>query len=195
MLPDPLHPAVVHFPIVLAVLLPIFAVGALIAIHRGVPALKAWAIPVALAAALAGSAWLAVETGENEEDRVEAVVEEAPLHDHEEAGEQLLLISVVLLLVAAGGLYHGTAGAAARYVATLGALAALYVGVQVGQLGGELVYVHNAGSAYVSEGASSAEDAALPGNEALPGGAALRGTDSVGQEGERDDDDDPETDH
>lgn len=182
MLPDPLHPAVVHFPIVLAVLLPIFAVGALIAIHRGVPVMKVWALPLALAAVLAGFAWLAVETGENEEDRVEAVVAEAPLHDHEEAGERLLLFSVVVLLVAAGGLYHGTAGAAARYVATLGAFAALYAGVQAGQLGGELVYEHNAGSAYVSRGA------------ALTGGPAITGTGADAEEGDSEDDHDPESD-
>ncbi len=183
MLPDPLHPAIIHFPIVLAVLLPIFAVGALIAIHRGMPAMKAWALPVALAAALAGSAWLALETGENEEDRVEAIVGEAALHDHEEAGERFLLLSAIVLLVAAGGLYHGTAGAAARYVATLGTFVGLYAGVQVGELGGELVYVHNAASAYVSEGA------------ALPQGAAVPGTGAAAEEGETGDDHDSDTDH
>lgn len=198
MLPDPLHPAVVHFPIVLAVLLPIFAVGALIAIHRGVPAMKGWALPVALAAALAGSAWLATETGENEEERVESVVDEAPLHDHEEAGERLLLFSVVVLVVAAGGLYHGTAGAAARYVATLGAFATLYAGVQAGQLGGELVYVHNAGSAYVSEGASPPE-AELPGDAARPEDTARTGpgaaVDGEPEANEPDADSDPDTNH
>jgi uncharacterized membrane protein len=177
MLPDPLHPAIVHFPLVLAVLLPIFAVGALMAIHRGVPALKAWSLPVALAAALAGSAWLAMETGESEEDRVEAVVGEAALHDHEEAGERLLLLSAIILLVAAGGLYHGTAGAAARYVATFGAFLGLWAGVQAGELGGELVYVHNAASAYVSGGAAPAA------------GAAALGTDATGGDGEEHDDD------
>jgi uncharacterized membrane protein len=35
MLPDPLHPIVVHFPIVLVVLLPAFAIGALLVIRRG----------------------------------------------------------------------------------------------------------------------------------------------------------------
>jgi hypothetical protein len=35
MLPDPLHPIVVHFPVVLVVLLPVFALGALLVIRRG----------------------------------------------------------------------------------------------------------------------------------------------------------------
>jgi uncharacterized membrane protein len=50
MLPDPLHPAVVHFPIVLMILLPLAAAGGLWAISRGVGTAKAWAIPLAAAA-------------------------------------------------------------------------------------------------------------------------------------------------
>lgn len=85
MLPNPLHPAVVHFPMVLVVLLPIFAAGALWVIRRGSHARRSWAIPLLLSAALAGSAYLALQTGGAEEERVEAVVSEAALHEHEEA--------------------------------------------------------------------------------------------------------------
>ena len=64
MLPNPLHPAVVHFPLVLAFLLPIFAIGAIWAIGRGARPRRAWSIPLAVALSLAASAWAAVETGE-----------------------------------------------------------------------------------------------------------------------------------
>src|SRR5512146_2865702 len=67
MLPNPLHPAIVHFPIVLAFLLPIFSFGALWAIRRGARFRRAWGIPLALSAALALSSWVAVETGEGQE--------------------------------------------------------------------------------------------------------------------------------
>ena len=43
MLPNPMHPAVVHFPVVLAFLLPLFVAGALLAIRRGANARRAWA--------------------------------------------------------------------------------------------------------------------------------------------------------
>ena len=59
MLPNPLHPAIVHFPVVLAFLLPIFALGALWAIRRGARPRRAWAIPLAASLALAASAWVA----------------------------------------------------------------------------------------------------------------------------------------
>ena len=64
MLPDPLHPAVVHFPIVLAVLAPIFAAGALWAIRRGGRPSHAWGVATIVFALLAASSWVAVETGE-----------------------------------------------------------------------------------------------------------------------------------
>jgi uncharacterized membrane protein len=60
MLPNPLHPAIVHFPIVLAFQLPIFALGALWAIRHGARFRRAWLVPVALSAALVLSSWVAV---------------------------------------------------------------------------------------------------------------------------------------
>ena len=54
MLPNPLHPAVVHFPMVFAVLLPISAALAMWAIQRGTKPLRAWAVPVAFALAAQG---------------------------------------------------------------------------------------------------------------------------------------------
>src|SRR5690348_6821402 len=58
-LPNPLHPAVVHFPIVLAFMLPLFAIGALVAIRRGARPLRAWSLPLAVGAALTLSSWVA----------------------------------------------------------------------------------------------------------------------------------------
>ena len=150
MLPSPLHPAVVHFPIVFAVLLPLAALLALWAIRRGSAPLRAWAFPLALAAGLTGSAWVALQTGEAEEERVEAFVAEAAIHEHEEAAERFLLFAGVLTLVAGAGLLTGTVGSAARLVATAGTVVVLLAGVQVGRAGGELVYEHGAAQAYVS---------------------------------------------
>ncbi|MEO8624314.1 MAG: hypothetical protein ABI625_24750, partial [bacterium] len=70
-LPEPLHPAVVHLPIALTLLLLPFAVGALWAIRRGATPLRAWGIAAALSALLTFSSWVAVETGEQTAERVE----------------------------------------------------------------------------------------------------------------------------
>ena len=153
MIPNPLHPAVVHFPIVLAVLLPVAAGVALVTIHRGARPLHAWLPVVALSLALTGSAWVAVQTGQNEEERVEAVVAESAIESHEEAAEVFLPMSGVLLLLVGAGLLKDRKGQLFRYAATTGAVMLLAQGIRVGHSGGELVYTHGAASAYTSGGA------------------------------------------
>lgn len=160
----PLHPLVVHFPIVFSVLLPIAALVALWTIRKGTLARKAWSIPVALAAALTLSAFVAIQTGKREADRVERVVSERPIDAHEEAAERFLVLSGALLLVAGAGLLPRTVGDAARLATTVGALGLLAAGVQVGHSGGELVYRYGAASAYTNGSGSNARGA--PGSPA-----------------------------
>ncbi len=146
---DPLHPAVVHFPLALAVLLPLAAVAALVLLRLGAGVRAAW-IPVAvLAGLLALSAWIAVETGEEQEDRVEEVVPEEALHEHEEAGERVLWGGVAVFALTLLGLVPGRAGAGGRILGTAGALAVTALAVDAGSKGGELVYRHDAARAYV----------------------------------------------
>lgn len=146
----PLHPLVVHFPIVLAVLLPISVVVALWAIRKGATPRRVWSVPLAIAAAMTLSAWVATQTGESQEDRVERVVPRGALHGHEESAERFLVLSGVLVLVAAAGLAPGTVGRAARLVTVAGAVGVVVAGVQVGHSGGMLVYRDGAASAYAS---------------------------------------------
>lgn len=144
----PLHPLVVHFPIVLAFLLPISIFGALWAIRKGAKPRRAWSVPVAVAAALALSTFAAVQTGEAEEDRVERVVADGAIHGHEESAERFLVLSGALLLVAVGGLLPRTVGRAARVVTAAGAVGLIAAAAQVGHSGGTLVYREGAASAY-----------------------------------------------
>lgn len=139
-LPSPLHPAVVHFPIVLMILLPVVAFGALWAIRRGSTPFKAWSLPVAVAAALTLSAWAAVETGESQGDKVEDAIGEQAVETHEEAAERFLLFSGAVLVLTGAGLLRGTIGRTARLVGTVGALGLVGAGYQVGHSGGRLVY-------------------------------------------------------
>lgn len=148
MLPDPLHPAIVHFPVVLAFLLPFFAAGAVWAIRRGARPRRAWSLPVAVALALAASAWLAVETGEAQDERVERVVSEQPLSTHEEMAETFFTASIGLAVIAAAGLIGGMAGRAARIVTAAGSVALVIGAAKVGHSGGELVYRYGAANAY-----------------------------------------------
>lgn len=144
----PLHPVVVHFPIVLAVLLPISAAWALWAIRKGTTARRAWAVPAAMAVALALSALAAVKTGEAQDERVERVVAEQPLESHEEAAETFLALSGGLALLVAIGLVRGRVGGLARGLGTVGAVGLVAMAAYVGHSGGKLVYQYGAASAY-----------------------------------------------
>lgn len=174
----PLHPLVVHFPIVLSILLPISVLAALWGIRKSTTPRRVWAVPLAVAAALAVSAFVATETGENEEDRVERVVAERAIHGHEEAAERFLVLSGVLLVVAAAGLLPRTVGHAARLVTAAGAIGLVAAGVQVGHSGGTLVYREGAASAYT--------DAARGTDTRATADAPGRATDRVARRGDDD---------
>jgi uncharacterized membrane protein len=152
LIPDPLHPAVVHLPIALVLLLPLFALGAVIAIRRGGRPLVAWGLTLTVLAALVASSWVATETGEQQEERVEDVVGDAPMHAHEEAAETFLALAFGVLVISAPGLRRGGIGRVARVGGLVGSLALVGAGWNVGHSGGALVYQHGAAAAYAPGG-------------------------------------------
>jgi uncharacterized membrane protein len=150
LIPNPLHPAVVHLPIAFAVILPLFAVGAIWFIRRGSRPLVAWGLTIGMAAALVASAWVSLQTGEQQEERVEDVVGESSIHQHEEAAEVFIAVSAGVLVLALGGLAPGRLGKVSRLVTAAGTVAILGAGWKVGHSGGMLVYRDGAASAYAN---------------------------------------------
>jgi uncharacterized membrane protein len=148
-MPYPLHPAVVHFPIVLAMFLPLVAVIVLGPMrgHRSKP--RAWGVVVALCAFLAVSAWVAVWTGSRQADRVEQVVGEQHVDAHEEAAEYFAVGSLVVLALSVLGLVAGGWGMVGRSLTLLLSLVLMGIVIRVGDLGGKLVYQHGAAQVYV----------------------------------------------
>jgi hypothetical protein len=133
--------------------------------------------------ALTASAWASIETGEDQEEKVERVVPEAAFETHEDAADAFLWLSVAVLGVASVGLLGGKVGAPARWLATAGAVALLVAGYRVGHSGGALVYTHGAASAYV-DGATSAPEE----------GILVPADSSVAAQSARSDDDDDDDD-
>jgi uncharacterized membrane protein len=154
MIPDPLHPAIVHFPIVLAVLAPLLAAIAFWAIQSGHLSGRSWLAIVVLQVVLVGSAWMATETGEQEEDRVERVVAERHIEEHEEGAERFLALAALVLPLAAAGMLSGRIGAINRGLTVALSLAALGAAGITGHSGGELVYRHGAAMAYAQPGSA-----------------------------------------
>jgi uncharacterized membrane protein len=154
----PLHPMVVHVPMALSVLLPLLAGALHVAVWRGWLPGRSWLLVVAAQALLVGSGFVALRTGEQDEDRVERVVAEAVIHEHEEAAEVFVNASGVALgvlllpLLLARTRFVGTA----RLLGLLATLGVLGLGYRVGKAGGALVYEHGAAAAF------AAPDAAPP---------------------------------
>ena len=157
-LPSPLHPVIVHMPIALTILLPLFAIGALVAIQRKGRVRVAWGLTIGMLALLVGSGWLALQTGENEEERVERFVSEDAVEEHEEAGTQFVYAAGAVLLLSGVGLIRGPTGAAARVVVAVATIALVGMGYNVGHSGGGLVYGGGAGQAYSSTSGNVAVD-------------------------------------
>jgi hypothetical protein len=153
----PLHPALVHLPIALAILLPLIALSVAVPLLRGKLPRAAWALPLALQVLLVGSGIAAMRSGEAEEERVESVVSEHAIEEHEEAAELFVQVAAALTLVYVLGvaLPRPNLRGPAMLVAAVGSLGVAALAVRAGHAGGELVYVHGAASAYAGAGAPS----------------------------------------
>ncbi|MBX7196157.1 MAG: hypothetical protein K1X94_29140 [Sandaracinaceae bacterium] len=157
----PFHPMVVHVPMALAVLMPLVAGGLALAWWRGWLPARAWLLAVGLQAVLLASGMAALRTGGVEEERVERVVSEALIEEHEEAAEAFVGASafVLVLMGAAAWLGERPRALPAAIAATAGTILVLGLGVRTGHAGGSLVYEHGAASAYgdqVGTGATQA---------------------------------------
>ncbi|HET9753918.1 MAG TPA: DUF2231 domain-containing protein, partial [Myxococcales bacterium] len=158
----PLHPALVHIPLGLAVVLPLVALGVTVALARNWLAPRSFAVVVLLQALLLGAGFAALKTGQDEEDRVERVVPERALHAHEEAAERFLVGAGISLAIGAAGLFFLRRERALRWIAagaTAATVAVAALAVGAGKPGGELVYVHGAAGAYAGGAASAADGA------------------------------------
>lgn len=145
----PLHPIVVHFPIVLGVLLPFLAILLWLAIKKWDWTPKVWALVSAVALVYCLFATAAVLLGEEDEEKVEKVISEEVIEAHEEAGELIPWLAGTLLLVSLGGftVKYSKQAKAAVIVLSLAGIVPL---ANAGHTGGELVYEHGAAIAHLS---------------------------------------------
>jgi len=143
--PDPLHPAIVHFPIVLILL---GTVAAIIAVF-----VRRWHLPWIAAALLilgAIGGFAATWTGSQAEETIGELPEstEQILEEHEEWGERARNVAafaaVLAVLAASLGRFPLISRPTAFAVAML-ALGASYCVAQAGHYGGLLVYKHGVG--------------------------------------------------
>lgn len=165
----PLHPAVVHVPLGLAMVLPFVAIGLIWAIWRKWLPHGAWGIALGLQVLLAATGFVALQSGERDEEVVERVVPEAAIEAHEERGELFVWWNVGVLAFVLLPLVLRRAGSTSRLrleaLALLGMLGASFLAYRTGAAGGELVFVHGAAQAHIQRGAAPAQLPATTGGE------------------------------
>jgi hypothetical protein len=163
----PLHPALVHVPLGVSVVMPLIAAAIGFALLKGWANKPMWLVVIALQAVVLVGGLAAMNTGEDEEEVVEKVVDEKLIKEHEEKAEAFVWSAGITLALSAAVLVLGPqqVGIAAM-VTALAAAITLGLGYRVGHSGGELVFKHGAASAYAG-GATTGEG----------GGAAQADTD------------------
>jgi len=163
--PDPLHPAVVHFPIVLIFFGTLISILTIFTRRGALPQFTAAVLILA-----AASAQFAVITGGDQaDDVIQRMPNARPLiRDHAEWGERMRTIAVISAVVAVVALAFYRVRGFRRILALVTALigaAACYCAVEAAQHGGAMVYHHGVGIQIAPTGATLAPSAA-----ATPGG-------------------------
>jgi len=151
----PYHPLVVHFPIALSVILPplIVAFAYLIKTNRMNPV--SWLIIISLQIMTVATSYMAMETGESEEETVERVVSKKLIHEHEEAAEIFVGSTVIVLVLSIAVFFiRKDLGFIIKMIIALISVLSIFLSYRTGKLGGELVYKHGGASAYLEEPSS-----------------------------------------
>lgn len=148
--PDPLHPAIVHFPIVLILMGTVAAMVAVFWRKHSLPLIAA----VLLSLGALGS-WVAIETGESDGGLVEnsSPPAQSMLDSHEDWAKRTLTVASLSAVAAVVSVALRSLPRAARGVAAVAAIAALgasYAVYETGHRGGALVFKHGVGVAVVS---------------------------------------------
>ncbi len=144
-IPNPLHPALVHFPIVLILVGTAVAAAAVFLRRWHLPWLAAGLLLAGAAGAMA-AAW----SGEEADEEVGSLspAAEQILEEHEEWGERTRNLAIAAGLLAVGAVAAGGYPKISRTLGILTAvagLAASYAVAETGHYGGQLVYQHGVG--------------------------------------------------
>jgi uncharacterized membrane protein len=163
-IPDPLHPAIVHFPIVLIFLGTLLSVLTIFTRRGALPQFTAIILILA-----AGAGQLAVNTGGDQADDVIRRMPEAkPLvFVHAEWGERMRTAGVIAAIGAVLALACYRFGRFRRVLAlitTIIAIGACYCAFEAAKHGGAMVYHHGVGVQILPSGpGASATPTATPG--------------------------------
>lgn len=158
---SPLHPAIVHFPIALAFLLPLMALATAILMRNKKWPATTWLGIVVLQIGLTVSGYVALETGETDEAKVGKVVSKEYIHEHEEAAEIFVGLTVLATVFSVVVYFlKQEFQFPLQVVVILIGLLASYQAYRTGEMGGQISYFHGGAAAHLRDH--------MPANSFLP---------------------------
>lgn len=154
-----LHPAIVHLPLGVAIVMPLLFAALTWALWTGRLGRRGFLLGALLQAAILAGGLVALRTGGADEERVESVVPEAAIERHEQLAQVFTGAAGLTLLLALGAAsFPERAARKLALAATVASVGVLGLGVAVGHAGGQLVYQHGAAAVYASpQGATPVE--------------------------------------
>jgi uncharacterized membrane protein len=161
-IPDPLHPAIVHFPIALIFLGTLISILTIFTRRGALPQLAAVILILA-----AGGAQLAVNTGGDQaDDVIQRMPDSKPLiRVHAEWGERVRNAAVIAAISAVVALAFYRLARMRRilaFITTVIASAACYCVFEAGEYGGAMVYHHGVGLQLAPNGSGAGGVAGSP---------------------------------
>lgn len=145
----PLHPFLAHIPLVLSLLMPFVLWTAVVLIAKEKASPKAWWPTVILQIVVVVSAYIALSSGEGEEDLVAQYVSKKFIGQHENMAEVFSGLSVILLgVMIVINFVQEKLAKHLRLIAAVFSIVPLGVGLYAGRLGGEIAYAQGGAEAY-----------------------------------------------
>ncbi|PKL34819.1 MAG: hypothetical protein CVV45_01305 [Spirochaetae bacterium HGW-Spirochaetae-10] len=143
----PLHPAIVHIPVGLAMLMPAVFIGLYVFIKKEKLPAAAFLIAVLLQTVLVVSAIASLRTGEAEEDRIEEAgitVPHEAIEEHEDLAKMMTGAALATLLLSGASLKKSRFSGGLQIGAIALSFAVTGLAITAGHHGGKLVYVYGA---------------------------------------------------
>lgn len=143
----PLHPAIVHIPVGLAMLMPAVFIGLYVFIKKEKLPAAAFLIAVLLQTVLVVSAIASLRTGEAEEDRIEEagiIVPHEAIKEHEDLAKMMTGATLATLLLSGASLKKSRFSGGLQIGAIALSFAVTGLAITAGHHGGKLVYVYGA---------------------------------------------------
>lgn len=138
----PVHPAIVHIPLVIALLVPFALAWLAWRAWRGNGKVTArqWMVALALQLVIVGAGLVALRSGQAEEERVEATVAERAVEAHEKRATTFLWGAAALLVLVGAGAALPRASRALAPASLAVSLVVAGLGVAAGHAGGSIVH-------------------------------------------------------